>query len=108
MEYAEEYSRIGKLISQGSLKTLDDIFKIVPQDQIAREIQLSPAVFDRRIKDVRRFILRDRFKLAMLFHIEVEKMLEVLIAQHEKNIEPMKTAAKKKRASPAKVSRPEK
>jgi hypothetical protein len=79
-EKDNRYMRLKQLILHGDIHTLAEIFEIVPKTTVARDMKISLDRFDRKVKEIERFSLREFFKLTALLEVDEIAVFKLFVA----------------------------
>lgn len=81
----KRYTTAKNLISTGYVKYFRDIFEIIPKSTVARDLGINNLRFSRLIRHVEQFCINDGIRMARLFEIEYDKMVDMMMAQYKED-----------------------
>ena len=81
----QRYQQVHRSITNRRIKTLDQLFAVIPRSTVARDIHCSAGQLDRKLKDIGKFRLGDLFTLARLAEVRNIDILSLAAAQYEAN-----------------------
>lgn len=85
MERDKRYRKVQHSIINRRIKTLDQIFDIIPGATIAKDIHLSPGQMETKLQDIEKFRLGDLFHLAKVVKVHNIEILALAAAQYQAN-----------------------
>jgi len=85
MEKDKRYKQVKLLISKGEIKSFNEIFDTLLKSILARDLHRKGATLTKLMKRVDKFYLRDITAIADLLEIELEPVLNLIIAQYIRN-----------------------
>jgi hypothetical protein len=86
VEKDKRFELIKIMISAGRIQKLEDIFNYIPKTVVAKSIGISNSRFNKLIKHVGGFALRDLYILADLTEIDPLELFDLIHAQKAANL----------------------
>jgi hypothetical protein len=78
----KRYTTAKNLITAGYIKSFREIFDTIPKSVVARDLGVNSMRFNKLIKHVDRFSLKDLFLIASFFEVEERVMIDLIYQQY--------------------------
>jgi hypothetical protein len=83
MSKDKRYKTVSRLILDGHIKSLNEIFDTIPKSVVAKDLGISGDRFEKMKKDVKRFSVKTLFQIADNFEVDEVLILLLVYLQHK-------------------------